>query len=71
MTAEFDTMEAYKVGGDVSHGRYTNLCNHFISITMILFSVYIMILFSRQYSPSIRSSQAQRTYAWEEELLDQ
>jgi hypothetical protein len=44
MTIDFDTMIAYEAGGGVSHGRYTNLCYHFICITVIQFGVYIVML---------------------------
>jgi hypothetical protein len=44
MTAEFDTVSTYAAGGDVLHRRYINLCFHFISIIVIQFIVYIIIL---------------------------
>jgi hypothetical protein len=54
MAIEFDTVSTYGAGGGVSHVRYFIYCHfisyrqlqfHFISITMILFIEYIIILY--------------------------
>lgn len=55
MVVEFDMVLTYGSGGGVSHVRYFILCHlisyqqlqfHFISITMILFIEYIIILYA-------------------------
>jgi hypothetical protein len=44
MIVEFDTVSTYATGGDVLHRRHVNLCCHFISIIVIQYIVYIIIL---------------------------
>jgi hypothetical protein len=46
MSGKFDPVAAYAASGAVSHGRYFILSSNLISITTIIFIVYIIILYA-------------------------